>query len=78
MADTTQIKTKIEPYIRDWLSNQFPGHHFHEKAVGLRRGKQHRFDAVSEDGSVVAAVLCNRARTRTKKNNVNTGFIKKH
>ena len=74
MADTTKIKTVIEPHVRNWLSNQFPGHVFEKKRVQLASGGSHKFDAVAEDGSIVAAFLCNRARTRTQREN--TGGVR--
>ena len=75
MADTTKIKTVIEPYVRHWLSNQFHGHVFEKKRVQVASGGSHKFDAVAEDGSIVAAILCNRARTRTQREN--TGGVRK-
>ena len=75
MADTTNIKTVIEPYVRDWLSRQFPGHIFKEKPVQLASGGSYASDAVAEDGSIVAAILCNRAATRTGREN--TGGVRK-
>lgn len=75
MADTTKIKTLIEPYIRNWLSKQFAGHDFEERAVQCVSGKSHRFDAVADDGSIVAAILCSRATTRTGREN--TGGVRK-
>lgn len=75
MADTTKIKTDIEPYVRNWLSTQFPGHVFKEKLVALSTGSSYRFDAVAEDGSIVGAILCNRSKTRTGREN--TGAVRK-
>ena len=75
MADTTKIKTVIEPYVRNWLSKQFPGHVFKEKPIQLPTGKSYTFDAVAEDASVVAAILSNRAKTRTGREN--TGGVRK-
>lgn len=75
MVDTTKIKTVIEPYVRSWLSTQFPGHIFKEKPVLLLTGSSYRFDAVAEDGSIVGAILCNRPRTRTGREN--TGAVRK-
>jgi len=75
MADTTKIKTVIEPYVRNWLSKQFPGHVFKEKPIRLTTGKNYAFDAVAEDSSVVAAILSNRAKTRTGREN--TGGVRK-
>jgi hypothetical protein len=75
MADTTKIKTMVEPYICNWLSNQFPGHVFREKSIQLTTGGSYRFDAVAEDVSIVAAILSNRAKTRTGREN--TGGVRK-
>lgn len=75
MADTTKIKTVIEPYVRSWLSEQFPGHVFEEKPVELATGGNYAFDAVAEDGSIIVAILCNRAVTRTRREN--TGGVRK-
>jgi len=75
MADTTKIKTMIEPYVRNWLSKQFPRHNFQERGVQLVSGKSHKFDAVADDGSIVAAILCSRAATRTGREN--TGGVRK-
>ena len=75
MADTTKIKTKIEPYVQGWLLVQFPGHDFSKKRVMLSTGKSYEFDAVSKDGSIVGAILCNRPKTRTGREN--TGAVSK-
>ncbi len=75
MADTTKIKTVIEPYVRDWLSRQFPGHVFKERLVTLSTGSDYKFDAVAEDGSIAGAILCNRPKTRTGREN--TGGVRK-
>lgn len=75
MADTTKIKTVIEPHVRNWLSKQFPGHVFTEKPIQLTTGESYTFDAVGEDASIVAAILCNRAKTRTGREN--TGGVRK-
>lgn len=75
MANTTKIKTVIEPYIQNWLSTKFPGHIFKEKLVTLSTGSSYRFDAVAEDGFIVGAILCNRPKTRTGREN--TGAVHK-
>ena len=75
MTDTTKIKTVIEPYVRSWLSKQFAEHVFEEKPIQLTSGGSYIFDAVAEDGSIVAAILCNRAVTRTGREN--TGGVRK-
>jgi len=75
VADTTKIKTVIEPYIREWLSTRVPGHMFGEQLVQLSSGYSYNFDAVAEDGSIVGAILCNRPLTRTGREN--TGAVRK-
>ena len=61
MAETIEIKTKIEPFIRKELEKSYPGHTFSEKALPLRRKRDgtygvHKFDAVSEDNTIVASI----------------------
>ena len=75
MVDTTKIKTVIEPYVRNWLSKQFPGHVFKGKPIQLTTGESYSFDAVAEDTSIVAAILSSRAKTRTGREN--TGGVRK-
>ncbi len=75
MANTTFIKQTIEPHVRDWLSDRFEGHQFAEQLVKLASGMNYAFDAVSEDGSIVAAILSNRPKTRS--GNENTGGVRK-
>ena len=70
MANTSAIKTTIEPAIRRWLESHFPGHQFTEQVLS-----GYKFDAVAKDGSIVCAILCNRPRTRT--GNENTGAVRK-
>ncbi|MBL7062308.1 MAG: hypothetical protein ISS54_06190 [Dehalococcoidia bacterium] len=75
MANTTKIKTAIEPHVRNCLSKQFPGHVFKEKPIQLTTGGSYTFDAVAENASIVAAILSNRAKTRTGREN--TGGVRK-
>lgn len=76
MADTSGIKTFIEPYIREeWFPARFPGRTFGEQAVPLPSGGTYLFDAVSDDGSIVGLILCNRPKTRTGREN--TSFVRK-
>ena len=75
MADTSWIRKVLEPHIRGWLSTQFMGRSFNEKLMNLAGGGRQRFDAVSDDDSVVVAILSNRAKTRTGKEN--TGGVHK-
>ena len=75
MANTREIRTKIEPWVRGWLTTQYKGVSFSEKKVKLPTGAAYNFDAVSHDGTIVGAILSNRAKTRT--GNVNTGGERK-
>ena len=75
MADTTSLKKGIERHVRVWLGSQFPGHHFQARSLLLRSGKTFDFDAVSDDGSIMASILSNRPKTRT--GNENTGAVRK-
>ncbi len=75
MADTTWIKTTLEPHVRQWLSTKFAGHAFLERVVPLNGGGEHMFDAVSADMTIVGNVLSNRERTST--GNENTGGVRK-
>ncbi len=59
MADTRFLKTKIEPYVRDWLANKF-GKPFRSEFLSLSavkdRPAKHEFDAVSEDRKIVCGI----------------------
>ena len=56
MANTSLLLTKVEPYVRDWLGRKF-GKVFARRDLPLAgcEGEQ-SFDAVSEDGKVVACI----------------------
>jgi len=61
MADTSYIKKVVEPWVREWLSKRFSGHHFESCILKLKQIKQttpsnHEFDAVSNDGTIIAAI----------------------
>ena len=61
MADTTYIKRVVEPWVRDnWLKERY-GQAFQSRMMRLSGVEgtdsgQHEFDAVSEDGSIIAAI----------------------
>ena len=59
MADTTRLKSKIEPFVRAWLAEKF-GRPFRTQFLPLSgvKGKpaQHEFDAVSEDKKIVCGI----------------------
>jgi len=61
MAKTVELKTTVEDFIRLGLKKSYPGHSFKEKALPLGKKKDgtfavHKFDAVSEDNSIVASI----------------------
>lgn len=59
MADTTRLKSKIEPFVRSWLAEKF-GQPFHSEFLKLSgvedRPAKHEFDAVSEDRKIVCGI----------------------
>ncbi len=75
MAKTGFMEKEIEPFVCNWLSQQFHGKSFEKKPVKLVSGASYSFDAVSQDNSIVAAILSNRAKTRTGREN--TGGVRK-
>ncbi len=75
MVNTPRIKNEIEPAVRDWLNREFSDTVFEERQVKYPSGGSCVFEAVSQDGRIVASILCNRAKTGTKKEN--TGGLKK-
>ena len=61
MAKTIELRTRVEPFVRKWLENSYPGHTFTAKPLPLRRKRDgayavHQVDAVSEDNSIVASI----------------------
>jgi hypothetical protein len=75
MAPTNKIKSEIEPAIRNWLKTRIGDDTLEERPVIFPSGGSYKFDAVSRDGHTVAAILCNRAKTRTGREN--TGGVRK-
>ena len=62
MAKTTELR-EVELFVREQLRKDYQGHTFTEKALRLRRKKDgsysfHKFDAVSEDNTIVASIKC--------------------
>ena len=56
MANTNLIKSKIHPYVRSWLKDQY-GVEFGKNALPLRHCEgKHEFDAVSSNGNIVAEI----------------------
>lgn len=75
MSDTSQLKQDVEEHVRSWLANRYSGRKFTSSKVGFDGGGRVEFDAVSDDGTIVAAILANRAKTRS--GNDNTGGLRK-
>jgi len=60
MAKTTELR-EVELFVREELAKDYPGHTFLEKALPLHKKRDgtyavHRFDAVSEDNTIVASI----------------------
>jgi hypothetical protein len=63
LANTNLIKSKIHPYVRIWLKEQY-GVAFGQRTLPLRGCEGiHRFDAVSSDGRIVAEIKTASGRT---------------
>jgi hypothetical protein len=67
MADTSYIKRVVEPFLRKQLELVY-GVPFRSRRVQLTPGGTHAFDAVSEDGMIVAAMKCSSGLTSGGKN----------
>ena len=76
MANTSTIKN-VEQFVRTWLCEKYSFPKFEELKVFVSEKRGFNFDAVSKNngGTIVAAILCNRPKTRTKR--VNTGGHRK-
>lgn len=55
MANTKFYKTDVEPHVRGILERDY-GQRFHSRHLDLTTGGKHEFDAVSEDGTIVASI----------------------
>jgi len=60
MAKTTDLG-EVEHFVRKKLEGDYPGHTFSEKTLPLREKRNgnyavHKFDAVSEDNTIVASI----------------------
>lgn len=55
MANTNYYKTHVEPHVREALEVKYRVP-FHSRKLRLTTGGWHEFDAVSEDGSIVASI----------------------
>lgn len=67
MANTVYYKTHVEPYVRRQLE-QLHGRRFSSKVCLLSTGGTHEFDAVSDDGTIVASIKSLSGKTATGKN----------
>lgn len=61
MAKTVELKTRVEPFIRKALGKSYSRHTFTEETLPLRKKRDgtcafHRFDAVSEDKTIIASI----------------------
>ncbi len=60
MVKTTELK-EVEFFVREQLGKDYPSHTFNEKPLFLRKKRDaspafHKFDAVSEDNTIVASI----------------------
>lgn len=62
MANTNYLKRTVEDYVRAQLAREF-GVPFRPGVLQLVTGGTHEFDAVSEDGSVVAGIKAASGKT---------------
>jgi len=63
LANTELIKSKIHPYVRDWLEQKY-GVKFGRSRLPLRGcAGVHYFDAVSSDGRIAAEIKTASGRT---------------
>jgi hypothetical protein len=67
MADTTYLKRVVECFVRDALTREF-GTRFESRFLPLSTGGTHEFDAVSEDGRIVASIKSASGKTAGGKN----------
>jgi len=68
MADTHQIKTQVEPFVRDWLWRRFSQQFTREFLQLAECSGFHEFDAVSADKRIVCGIKSSSARTSGGKN----------
>jgi len=72
MANTSYLKTVVEDYVRKTLEEEFSVG-FTSRQLTLQTGGQHEFDAVSEDGQIVAAIKS--ASGKTAGGNIPSGKV---
>lgn len=77
MANASDLKNLIEPYVRNWLAKRYQtSFEEHEKALELLTGGRHRFDAMSKDNLIVAGIKASAERESGSKRRVGAGAIK--
>ncbi len=62
MANTSYLRYTVEPWVRNELRNRY-GRQFDARCLTLSSGGTHEFDAVSDDGNVVASIKANSGLT---------------
>jgi hypothetical protein len=62
VANTSLLKTLVEPYVRERLAEEY-GQSFFQRFLPLPGGGRHEFDAVSEDGAIVTSIKSNSGLT---------------
>lgn len=67
MANTVYYKTHVEPYVRAEME-RIHGQRFLSKVCRLTTGGTHEFDAVSDDGTIVASIKSLSGKTASGKN----------
>ena len=57
MANTNDLKTLVELYVRDWLTNKYH-QPFEERELPLKliTGGEHKFDTISKDQTIVGGI----------------------
>ncbi|MCL6447252.1 MAG: hypothetical protein K6U04_03725 [Armatimonadetes bacterium] len=73
MANTTYLRKNVEEYVRKELAREF-GIAFKPRLLTLITGGKHEFDAVSDDGTIVASIKT--AGGKTARGRVPSGKIK--
>lgn len=64
----TRVQLEVEAWVREyWMPKEY-GHHFQKKRVRLTSGGLFEFDAVSEDGSIIASVATSKKKGASGKN----------
>lgn len=77
MANTNLLKTLVEPYVREWVSREYKiSISSKETEIKLVSGGMHRFDVVSDDGTLVGGVKTSPLRPSSSGPTVSPGTIK--